>query len=195
MLTDSALSYSSISVSLCWKTERLRFLTEFLSLLWMAEHRYLNLRTSLLVLVTLGPDSTWGHVGVMVEFPAFQSCCSPGLTTAFAQPLSLKKHKDKPLKKWAGNETSQHPPETIKTFHYVLQAPLSFPVLMVYLRDRVILPETSWRISQSTSTTPIKCTIKLPASDYPEATGLYSFPGGNPSELIYFLDHSREKHN
>lgn len=145
------------------------------------------------MLVTLGSDSTWGHVGVMVEFPAFQSCCSPGLTTAFAQPLSLKKHKDKPLKTWTGNETSQHPPETIKTFHYVLQTPLSFPVLMMHLRDWKILHDVSGNITLSTSTTPIKCTIKLSASDYPEATGLYSFPGGNPSELIHFLDHSREK--
>lgn len=65
MLTDSALSYSSISVSLCWKTERLRFLTEFLSLLWMAEHRYLNLSNITPCARYFGARqylrSCWGH--------------------------------------------------------------------------------------------------------------------------------------
>lgn len=192
MLTDSALSYSSISVSLCWKTERFRFLTEFLSLLWMAEHRYLNLSNITPCARYFGARqylrSCWGHGRVSSLPELLLSRPDHSVCTTVEPEKTQRQTAEEMNSKW--NFTA-----SIKTFHYVLQAPLSFPVLMVHLRDRIILPETSWRISQSTSTTPIKCTIKLSASDYLEATGLYSFPGGNPSELIYFLDHSREKHN
>lgn len=58
----------------------------------MQSHLQTATRTLIISEVSLGSEITWGHVGIMVELPAFQSCCSPGLTTALTQPLSLRTH-------------------------------------------------------------------------------------------------------